>query len=236
LIASALRSPWIRRGERSSPSGVKASRASTHVVADLQRLPPPQPFDRLAERLERNPDFLLLASESRLRTAELRLTQAQSRPSLHIGAGLRRLEAPDDIGLVAAFSLPLQVAGRNRAAIAEAEARVSLNDAQREAALVRARATALRAAPRARDRTRRGAGRCAMKSFHSPSKRWPLIDEGFRLGRLSYLELGTGSARPDRCAPGGDRERGPKRNASGPQGRTLHRGAARGRAPREDHP
>jgi cobalt-zinc-cadmium efflux system outer membrane protein len=162
----------------------------THVVADLQRLPPPQPFDRLAERLERNPDFLLLASESRLRTAELRLTQAQSRPSLHIGAGLRRLEAPDDIGLVAAFSLPLQVAGRNRAAIAEAEARVSLNDAQREAALVRARAT-LYALHRELATARAEAQALRDEIIPLAEQTLALIDEGFRLGRLSYLELGT---------------------------------------------
>jgi cobalt-zinc-cadmium efflux system outer membrane protein len=160
------------------------------AVADLERIPPLQSFDSLAGRLEHSPDFLLLASESRLRTAELRLAQAQSRPSLQVGGGLRRLEEPDDIGLVAAFSMPLQTASRNRAAIAEAEARVALNDAQRNAALVRARAT-LYGLHRELATARTEALALRGEVIPLAEEALERIDEGFRLGRFSYLELGS---------------------------------------------
>jgi cobalt-zinc-cadmium efflux system outer membrane protein len=160
------------------------------AVADLERIPPLQSIDQLAGRLEHNPDFLLLASESRLRAAELRLAHAQSRPSLQVGAGVRRLEAPDDIGLVAEFSMPLQAARRNRSAIAEAEARVVRSDAERNATLVRARAT-LHAIYVELSAARAEA--LAMREEVIPLAEETLarIDEGFRLGRFSYLELGA---------------------------------------------
>ena len=108
--------------------------------ADLFILPEPDTFAALMERLLANPDFLRFASEARLRDAELRLAASQRRPDLTLGGGVRRAESSGDTAAVASFSLPLFTGRRAEPLIAQAEASRGLVDAQREAALVRARA------------------------------------------------------------------------------------------------
>ena len=77
--------------------------------ADLFSLESVDSFEALATKLERNPDFLRFASESRLRDAELQLERAQARPNLTLGIGVRRIGESGDGALVAGFSMPLQI-------------------------------------------------------------------------------------------------------------------------------
>lgn len=107
---------------------------------DLLNLPPVADFAVLLEQLQGSPDFLRFADESRLRESELRLAQARQSPGLTLGAGVRRMEASDDLGLVFSASLPLFGASQQRGNIAEAEARTALVGPLREQAMLNAQA------------------------------------------------------------------------------------------------
>src|SRR5690606_40269751 len=87
-----------------------------------------------------SPDFLLLASETRLRDAEVRLAESRRRADLTVGAGVRRSNATDVESLVFSFGMPLGSAARARGTVAEATARRRVVDAERDTLRVRTEA------------------------------------------------------------------------------------------------
>lgn len=97
------------------------------VAGNLFALTEPEPFEGYVRSLHNSPGLLAFASEQRLIEARARLVQAQSRPSINVNVGVRRLEAFDDSALVAGISVPLGTAKRARseARVVEAE-RISL--------------------------------------------------------------------------------------------------------------
>lgn len=164
--------------------------AFTRARADLLALDPVKPFDTLVEQLARNPDFVRFASERRLREAELRLAHAQARPNLTFGVGLRRLDETHDTALVAGFSMALPVFDRNQGGVREAEVRLMQNQASREAAFVRARATVYGlyqelVATRTRLETLRA------DALAQAQQALEQTQFGYARGRFSYLELAT---------------------------------------------
>src|SRR5690606_35132373 len=94
-------------------------------------------------RLENTPDLTLLATESRLRDAQLQLARAQARPDLTLSLGARQMQASGDAALVAGFSMALPWSNRNQGAIGEAQARLTQSQAQQAAAQLQARSTLL---------------------------------------------------------------------------------------------
>jgi cobalt-zinc-cadmium efflux system outer membrane protein len=158
--------------------------------ADLFRFEPNEPFQAFFDRLERSPEFLAFASEARLRDAEVRLAQAQARQDIAVELGVRRLEAADDWALVAGFVRPLGVRDRNQGAILEARARRAQTDAEREAALVTARAALFgvyQEMTTARARTE------TLRNEAVPQAQTALRETqaGYDVGRFSFLELVT---------------------------------------------
>lgn len=109
------------------------------VAADLHALPEPGIYEDFATRLAGNPDLLRLATESRLREAELRLARTARRADLTVALGVRRLEASNDEALVASVAMPLFASRRAIPAIEEAQAHHDLAGAQYRAAEVRLR-------------------------------------------------------------------------------------------------
>ena len=99
-----------------------------------------EPFESLAEQLAHNPDFLVFASEARLRDAEIRLAETQARSSITVNAGVKSLQATDDVALVFGFTMPLGSSQRARGEVARATALREQGDAEREAHRVRAEA------------------------------------------------------------------------------------------------
>ncbi len=112
----------------------------SHAVGELTDLPEVAEFEVLAAQLEESPDALQFAALSRLRESELRMSQARRSPGLRLGAGLRRNETTDDVGLVFSASLPLF--GRDQAApgIDQALARLDRVDSDRDQAMLRLKA------------------------------------------------------------------------------------------------
>jgi outer membrane protein, heavy metal efflux system len=110
------------------------------VSGDLYRYPTLPAFEEIVARVDRNPDFLRLASEARVRDAEVRVAQARALADISVTAGIRRLEASDDQALVVGMSIPLFARSRARGGIEEAQALRSLNDAEQTARRVRVNA------------------------------------------------------------------------------------------------
>lgn len=73
-------------------------------------------------RLAQNPDLLLLADETRLRSAELRKAEAEGQMTLGWSAGVRQMQATDDTALVAGINIPLASGKRASGAISKARA------------------------------------------------------------------------------------------------------------------
>ena len=110
------------------------------VEADLYSLPPADPFEALAARLERSPDFARFASEARLRDAEIRLAQSQARSNIAVSAGIKQLQQTHDQALIFGVTVPLFSARRAHGAIDEAAALRAQTDAELAAHRVRAEA------------------------------------------------------------------------------------------------
>lgn len=164
--------------------------AFTSATANLLSIEAVQSFEALITALERNPDFLRFASETRLREAEVRLARAQARPDLSFGVGVRRLNDSDDSALVAGFSMPLPMFNRNQGAIREAEVRLAQTDAVRAAAFVRARAAVYGlyqelVATRTRVETLRA------DALPQAEQALEQMQYGYERGRFSYLELAS---------------------------------------------
>jgi cobalt-zinc-cadmium efflux system outer membrane protein len=156
--------------------------------ADLYALPPLESFEQLRQLLDRNPDFVRFASEARLRDAELRLAQAQSRPNLTVSAGLRRFQSTGDVGLVAGFSLPIPINDRNQGAIAEARIRRDQTQAGERAARIRAQAHLFALY----QQVEAGREQLAVLRQEATPQAQAALDQtqyGYDRGRFSYLEL-----------------------------------------------
>jgi cobalt-zinc-cadmium efflux system outer membrane protein len=155
---------------------------------DFYTLPALDSFETLQARVERNPGLSRFATEARLRDAQLRLAQAQARPNLTLGIGVRRYEASNDVGLVAGFSIALPVPDRNQGAIAEASARRQQSRAEEKATRVRIQATLFglfQQVVASRDEL------ATLRDEAIPQARAALeqTQYGYERGRFSYLEL-----------------------------------------------
>ena len=110
------------------------------AMADLFVPPQTGDFDELAGRLAANPDFLLFASEARLRDAELRLASTRKSLDIAVSGGVRRIEDGNDESFVASISVPLFSGRRAVSFEAEATANRDLVAAERRIAQTKAEA------------------------------------------------------------------------------------------------
>jgi len=150
-------------------------------------------FPKLIANLEKNPDLASFVTVGRLNEARLRLAETQRTPDVQFSGGVRRLEQFDDQAFVFSLSVPLgmdQQAAPEIAAASADYARVEF-DAQakrlelrallfgiyQELLHARTEAETLRAEvlPKAEENLRQ-------------------TEEGFRLGRYSFLELTVAQA------------------------------------------
>ena len=92
------------------------------VSGDLLAVGSQEPVASLYERASRNPSVLMLASETRLKDAEVRMAQANGKRDINWSAGVRQLNETDDTALVASMSVPLFSGRRNAGALQAAQA------------------------------------------------------------------------------------------------------------------
>jgi len=158
------------------------------IQADLFQLPAVSSYVELTSRLAESPDFLLFASEARLRDAELRLATTLRRPDVTLGGGVRQLQASGDRALVASVSVPLFAKSRAESFVAEARARRDLVDSESRAARVKAEATLYELH---RQLERAVSEATALKTDILPRTEEALgeTEYAYERGRYSYLEL-----------------------------------------------
>lgn len=101
------------------------------VKGDLFSFGESQNFSSLYEKVQHSPTLNVLASEQRLKEAEIRLAQSQNRANLHWQFGVRRFQDSGDTGIAVGFSMPLFSEGRNRHSITAAKAERNIINNQR---------------------------------------------------------------------------------------------------------
>jgi outer membrane protein, heavy metal efflux system len=160
----------------------------TEAKADLFSRAPAPAFEELAARIDRNPEMRRLAGERARRTAALDLARARAVPDVRTFAGVRRLEGVDETAFLGGVSLMLPVFDRNRGAVGEARALRSQIEDETAAVKVELLATLFAEYQELAHVT------TALDSLEKDvipraEKMLEAIDEGFRLGRFTQLEL-----------------------------------------------
>ena len=89
----------------------------TTVEGDLFAFGESRKFSTLYDQVQQSPAVTVFASELRLKNAEVRLAQTQSRADIGWQFGVRRFEATGDAGLTLGLSVPLFTDSRNRGAV-----------------------------------------------------------------------------------------------------------------------
>lgn len=102
------------------------------AATDPLALPAIEDITVLTAWLERTPELAAFADERRIREARLQLARAQASTDLDWQVGVRRLQASDDVAVVAGFSLPLGTRRRAEPGIRAAEAELASLEIERE--------------------------------------------------------------------------------------------------------
>lgn len=160
----------------------------TEAVADLFARPPLPSYEEIAARIERSPELRRLAGERVRRTAALDLARARAVPDVRAFAGVRRLEAAEETAFLGGLSLPLPVFDRNQAEIGERRALRSQVDDEVAARKVELLTTLFAGY---QELMHVGTALDTLEREVLPQAQGMLatVDEGFRLGRFTQLEL-----------------------------------------------
>jgi cobalt-zinc-cadmium efflux system outer membrane protein len=89
--------------------------------ADLFDIEQAEPFETLVQLLERNPDLVRFATESRLAETRIQLASSRQKADIEIAGGLRHFNLTDDTGLVMSVNIPLGNKTRAAPKVEEAE-------------------------------------------------------------------------------------------------------------------
>lgn len=109
------------------------------VMGDLLAIPSIESFESYLARLEQNPDLARYLTFERVQHAQINLEEARNRKPWRVGAGFRWQNRTSDHGFVADLSIPLGPQDVNRGRVAEARARITQSQLEREAEQLRLR-------------------------------------------------------------------------------------------------
>ncbi|MFT6824830.1 MAG: cobalt-zinc-cadmium efflux system outer membrane protein [Pseudohongiellaceae bacterium] len=107
------------------------------VLGDLLDIPQIEGFTSFESRLDQNPDLERYLTVNRVNEAQLRFEQASNRQPWSMSAGFRWLNKESDHSFVASLSIPLGPEDSNRGRVAEARARITQTQLEREAQRLR---------------------------------------------------------------------------------------------------
>jgi len=123
LLSTSLRKLAAQWGE---------TRPAFERVAGTLTLPPaPMPFASMLQRVDGNPNLMRFLSEQRLREAEVRMAESQSRTDWRVSAGVRHLQQSGDQALVASLTMPMGSQERSRSRVAAARAELARTESSR---------------------------------------------------------------------------------------------------------
>lgn len=157
------------------------------VSGDPLLLPALQPFDILADELQRTPELAVLAGERRVRDAQLQLARTQARPDISWQVGVRNSRDSGDTALLGGFSLPLGNVRRAGPEIRAAEAELTLNGVEREARALQLYATLAEAHGRY-ETSRLEVTRMASDVLPQLRRAENAAEKAWRAGAISYME------------------------------------------------
>lgn len=157
------------------------------VSGDPLQLPALQPFDVLADELQRTPELAVLAEERRVRDAQLQLARTQARPDFNWQVGVRNSRDSRDTSLVGGFSLALGSVARAAPEIRAAEAELALNGVEREARALQLYATLAEAHGRY-ETSRLEVQRMARDVLPQLQRAENAAEKAWRAGAISYME------------------------------------------------
>ncbi len=89
--------------------------------ADLFNIEQAEPFETLVRLLERNPDLVRFATESRLAETRVQLASSRKKADIEIAGGVRHFNLTDDTGLVMSLKIPFGNKSRAAPKVEEAE-------------------------------------------------------------------------------------------------------------------
>jgi cobalt-zinc-cadmium efflux system outer membrane protein len=158
------------------------------VQADIFGLDAEPDFASLDVRVANNPAVARLATSQRLSRARLLLARTRARADLDLRAGVRHLNASDDVGMVLSLRMPLGSTDRASPHVSEAEMLIEseqLLARQQQLALRSTLAALHQELLHARDRFK------AYRDRIIPAAEQALQDysQGYAVGRYSLLEL-----------------------------------------------
>lgn len=157
------------------------------VAADPAALPEIADFAALSALLERTPELEQFVGQRRIREARLQLARSQASADLSWQAGVRRLEASDDFGLVGSLSLPLGAERRAAPEIRAAEAELGALEIEREARGLALHSTLVEAHGRYRT-AQLEVRRLQDEVIPLLSRAEGAAERAYRAGATSYLE------------------------------------------------
>ena len=161
--------------------------ASGEVSGDPLSLPVLEAFQQLGTLLDKTPELAVLAGETRVREAQVRLARSESAADLQWQVGGRAFRNGNDIGLVAGLTVPLGAASRAQPGIRAAEAELSLSSVEREALMVRLYST-LASAHGDYATARMEVDRLRTDVIPRLAKAEQAADRAWRAGAISYME------------------------------------------------
>lgn len=157
------------------------------VTGDPMQLPALQPFEVLADTLQRTPELAVLAGDQRVRDAQLRLARTQARPDLGWQLGVRNSRDSSSTSLLGGFSLPLGSVARAAPEIRAAEAERALSGVQREARTLQLYATLAQAHGRY-ETARLEVARMRTDVLPQLRRAENAAEKAWRSGAISYME------------------------------------------------
>lgn len=157
------------------------------VTGDPMQLPALQDFAVLADELQRTPELAVLASERRIREAQVQLARTQARPDVSWQVGVRNSRDTRDTSLVAGFSLPLGSVRRAAPEIRAAEAELALNSVERDARALQLYATLAEAHGRYLT-SRLEVTRMGRDVLPQLQRAENAAEKAWRAGAISYME------------------------------------------------
>jgi cobalt-zinc-cadmium efflux system outer membrane protein len=154
---------------------------------DPLQLPALQDFSQLADLLERTPELALIASEQRVRQAQLQLASSQLRGDVSWQLGVRNDRASRDSSLVGGFSVPLGSARRADPEIRAARSELEMSAVERQARALQLHATLAEAHGRY-DNARLEVTRMERDVLPQLRRAEKAAETAWRAGAISYLE------------------------------------------------
>lgn len=158
------------------------------VIGELDTLPMVERFETLAARLSMTPESHASELQAEVLTAQRRLAQADAKPDIDVGLGVRRFEATRSQALMLSVSIPLGTAKRSGYAVAQASAQLAALQARRNADHFERHQT-LYKKYQALQHTRNEVESLRNVMVPKAQEALTITRRGFNAGRFSFLSL-----------------------------------------------